>query len=50
MAAKGWTRSKVTKEALIPYISAGIIPEMNRERWRVPATNETEPLPRTGSS
>jgi hypothetical protein len=48
MAAQGWTKSKVTKEALIPYISAGIIPEMARERWRVPAANETEPLPRTG--
>jgi hypothetical protein len=48
MSAKGWTKSKVTKEALIPYISAGIIPEMAREKWRVPAANETEPLPRTG--
>ncbi|KAK1698457.1 hypothetical protein QYE76_015154 [Lolium multiflorum] len=48
MAAKGWTKSKVTREALLPYISAGIIPMMSRERWRVPATNETEPLPRTG--
>jgi hypothetical protein len=43
MAAKGWTRSKVTKEVLIPYISAGVIPEMNREGWRVRAANETEP-------
>jgi hypothetical protein len=48
MAAKGWTKSKVTREALLPYISAGVIPEMSRERWRVPAANETEPLPRPG--
>jgi hypothetical protein len=48
MAAKGGSKSKVTREALLPYVFAGIIPEMNRERWRVPATNETEPLPRTG--
>ncbi|KAK1650849.1 hypothetical protein QYE76_068654 [Lolium multiflorum] len=48
MATKGWTKSKVTKEALIPYISTGIIPEINRERWRVSAVNETEPLPRPG--
>jgi hypothetical protein len=48
MVAKGWTRSKVTKEALIPYISAGIIPEVATKRWRVPAANETEPLPRPG--
>jgi hypothetical protein len=48
MAAKGWTRSKVTKEALIPYISSGVILEMNRERWRVPAAKETESMPREG--
>ncbi|KAK1628284.1 hypothetical protein QYE76_002599 [Lolium multiflorum] len=47
MAAKGWGKSKVTKEALIPYVAAGIIPEFKRERWRVPAANE-EPLPRPG--
>ncbi|KAK1551519.1 hypothetical protein QYE76_000012 [Lolium multiflorum] len=48
MAAKGWGKSKVTKEALIPYVAAGIIPEFKRERWRVPAANEVEPLPRPG--
>ncbi|KAK1645316.1 hypothetical protein QYE76_063121 [Lolium multiflorum] len=46
MAAKGWRKSKVTKESLIPYVAAGIIPEFKRERWRVPAANEVEPLPR----
>ncbi|KAK1653621.1 hypothetical protein QYE76_071426 [Lolium multiflorum] len=48
MAAKGWGKSKVTREALIPYVAAGIIPEFKRERWRVPAANEVEPLPRPG--
>ncbi|KAK1618976.1 hypothetical protein QYE76_024493 [Lolium multiflorum] len=48
MAAKGWGKSKVTKEALIPYVAAGIIPEFKRERWRVPAADEVEPLPRPG--
>ncbi|KAK1661435.1 hypothetical protein QYE76_049594 [Lolium multiflorum] len=48
MAAKGWTKSKVTKESLLPYISAGVIPEYRHERWRVPAANETEPRLRSG--
>ncbi|KAK1607968.1 hypothetical protein QYE76_031641 [Lolium multiflorum] len=48
MAAKGWGKSKVTKEALIPHVVAGIIPEFKRERWRVPAADEVEPLPRPG--
>jgi hypothetical protein len=48
MAVRGWTKSKVTKEALILYISAGIIPEMSREIRQVSAANEMEPLPRTG--
>jgi hypothetical protein len=26
----------------------GVIPEMKRERWRVPTAAETEPLPREG--
>jgi hypothetical protein len=48
MAAKGWTRSKVTKEALLPYISSGVIPEMKRERWMVPTAVDTEQRPREG--
>ncbi|KAK1605028.1 hypothetical protein QYE76_028701 [Lolium multiflorum] len=48
MAAKGWGKSKVTRESLLPYIAAGIIPEFKQERWRVPAVNELEPHPRPG--
>jgi hypothetical protein len=48
MAAKGWGKSKVTRESLLPYISDGIIPEFWHERWRVPGANETEPRPRPG--
>ncbi|KAK1605558.1 hypothetical protein QYE76_029231 [Lolium multiflorum] len=48
MAAKGWGKSKVTRESLHPNISAGIIPEFQHERWRVPAANKTEPQPRLG--
>ncbi|KAK1606524.1 hypothetical protein QYE76_030197 [Lolium multiflorum] len=48
MAAKGWGKSKVTRESLPPYVAAGIIPEFKQERWRVPAANEVEPLPRPG--
>ncbi|KAK1627319.1 hypothetical protein QYE76_001634 [Lolium multiflorum] len=44
MAARGWGKSKVTKEALIPYVAAGIIPEFKRERWRVPSANEVSDL------
>jgi hypothetical protein len=48
MAAKGWGKSKVTRESLLPYISAGIIPEFKHDRWRAPAANEVEPRPRPG--
>ncbi|KAK1601133.1 hypothetical protein QYE76_008068 [Lolium multiflorum] len=48
MAAKGWGKSKVTRESLLPYVASGVIPEFNQERWRVPPANETEPLPRPG--
>jgi hypothetical protein len=48
MAAKGWGKSKVTRESLLPYIAAGIIPEFKHERCRVPAANEVEPRPRPG--
>ncbi|XP_071680096.1 uncharacterized protein [Lolium perenne] len=48
MAAKGWGKSKVTRESLLPYVASGVIPEFNQERWRVPPVNETEPLPRPG--
>jgi hypothetical protein len=48
LAAKCWGKSKVTREALIAYVSAGFIPEYRPERWRVPAKNKTEPLPRPG--
>ncbi|KAK1605755.1 hypothetical protein QYE76_029428 [Lolium multiflorum] len=48
MAAKGWGKSKVTRESLLPYVASGVIPEFNKERWRVPPANEVEPLPRPG--
>ncbi|KAK1680512.1 hypothetical protein QYE76_041360 [Lolium multiflorum] len=48
MAAKGWGKSKVTRESLLPYVASGVIPEFNRERWRVPPADEVEPLPRPG--
>jgi hypothetical protein len=48
MAAKGWGKSKVTRESLLPYVASGIIPEFKQERWQVPAANEVEPLPRPG--
>ncbi|KAK1603600.1 hypothetical protein QYE76_048153 [Lolium multiflorum] len=48
MAAKGWGKSKVTRESLLPYVASGVIPEFNQERWRVPPANEVEPLPRPG--
>ncbi|KAK1608209.1 hypothetical protein QYE76_031882 [Lolium multiflorum] len=48
MATKGWGKSKVTRESLLPYVASGVIPEFNRERWRVPPANEVEPLPRPG--
>ncbi|KAK1698784.1 hypothetical protein QYE76_015481 [Lolium multiflorum] len=48
MATKGWGKSKVTRESLLPYVASGIIPEFNRERWRVPPADEVEPLPRPG--
>nr|XP_051215048.1 uncharacterized protein LOC127332753 [Lolium perenne] len=34
MAAKGWGKSKVTRESLLPYVASGVIPEFNQERWR----------------
>jgi hypothetical protein len=40
--------AKVIKQMLLPYISTRVIPEMNRERWRVPAAAEMEPMPREG--
>ncbi|KAK1685170.1 hypothetical protein QYE76_046018 [Lolium multiflorum] len=46
MAAKGWGKSKVTRESLLPYVASGVIPEFKLERWRVPPANEVEPLPR----
>ncbi|KAK1644234.1 hypothetical protein QYE76_062039 [Lolium multiflorum] len=48
MATKGWGKSKVTRESLLPYVASGIIPEFNRERWRVPPADEVEPSPRPG--
>ncbi|KAK1648130.1 hypothetical protein QYE76_065935 [Lolium multiflorum] len=48
MATKGWGKSKVTRESLLPYVASGVIPEFNKERWRVPPANEVEPLPRPG--
>ncbi|KAK1629085.1 hypothetical protein QYE76_003400 [Lolium multiflorum] len=48
MAAKGWGKSKVTRESLLPYVASGVIPEFKQERWRVPPANEVEPLPRPG--
>ncbi|KAK1648904.1 hypothetical protein QYE76_066709 [Lolium multiflorum] len=48
MATKGWGKSKVTRESLLPYVASGVIPEFNRERWRVPPADEVEPLPRPG--
>ncbi|KAK1608227.1 hypothetical protein QYE76_031900 [Lolium multiflorum] len=30
MAAKGWGKSKVTRESLLPYVASGVIPEFNR--------------------
>ncbi|KAK1653000.1 hypothetical protein QYE76_070805 [Lolium multiflorum] len=48
MAARAWGKSKVTRESLLPYVAAGIIPEFKQERWRVPPANEVEPLPRPG--
>ncbi|KAK1692934.1 hypothetical protein QYE76_009631 [Lolium multiflorum] len=48
MATKGWGKSKVTRESLLPYVASGVIPEFNRERWRVPPADEVEPSPRPG--
>ncbi|KAK1691770.1 hypothetical protein QYE76_008467 [Lolium multiflorum] len=48
MAARAWGKSKVTRESLLPYVASGVIPEFKQERWRVPAANEVEPLPRPG--
>ncbi|KAK1608375.1 hypothetical protein QYE76_032048 [Lolium multiflorum] len=43
MATKGWGKSKVTRESLLPYVASGVIPEFNRERWRVPPADEWNP-------
>jgi hypothetical protein len=48
MAARGWGKSKVTRESLLPYVASRVIPEFKQERWRVSAPNEVEPLPRPG--
>jgi hypothetical protein len=48
MAARGWGKSKVTRESLLSYVASVVIPEFKQERWRVPAANEVEPLPRPG--
>jgi hypothetical protein len=48
MVAKGWGKSKVTRESLLPYVASGVIPEFKQERWRVPAPSKVEPLPRPG--
>ncbi|KAK1601946.1 hypothetical protein QYE76_027051 [Lolium multiflorum] len=43
MATKGWGKSKVTRESLLPYVASGVIPEFNRERWRVPPADGGTP-------